>query len=85
MAVFQRGQNVPWHAVSTSRLFFVAEFIWLTCLVPSLALAEMKTLLVALYQRYSTTVSPEFRSLSPTATSRFELVYDDSYPIAEVG
>lgn len=45
----------------------------------------MKTLLVALYQRYSTTVSPEFRSLSPTATSRFELVYDDSYPVAEVG
>lgn len=50
----------------------------------SLAIAEMKTLLVALYQRYSTTVSYEFQFLSPTTTSRFELVYDDSFPIAEV-
>lgn len=50
----------------------------------SLALAEMKTLLVALYQQYTTTVSPAFRHMSPTATSRFELVYDDLLPIAEV-
>jgi hypothetical protein len=49
-----------------------------------LALAEMKTLLAAIYQTYSTTLNKEFEKLSPTATSRFELVYDDLFPIAEV-
>lgn len=50
----------------------------------SLALAEIKALLVAVYQQYSTVVSHEFQHLSPTATSRFELVYDDLFPISEV-
>jgi hypothetical protein len=49
-----------------------------------LALAEMKTLLAAIYQKYSTTLIPAFEKLSPTAVSRFELVYDDSFPIVEV-
>ncbi|CRG91230.1 Cytochrome P450 82A1 [Talaromyces islandicus] len=51
------------------------------CLRMHFALAEIKTLLAAIYQTYSTTLSPEFETLSPTATSRFELVYDESFPI----
>ncbi|OKL62473.1 hypothetical protein UA08_02560 [Talaromyces atroroseus] len=54
------------------------------CLGMHFALAEMKTLLAAIYQTYSTNLRPDFENLSPTATSRFELVYDDSFPIAEV-
>lgn len=57
---------------------------WEIFQIHSFALAEMKTLLAAIYQTYSTTLSPEFENLSPTATSRFELVYDDSFPIVEV-
>ncbi|KAH8803588.1 cytochrome protein [Xylogone sp. PMI_703] len=53
------------------------------CLGMHLALAEMNTLLAAIYQRYSTTMSPEFELLSPTATSRFELVYDGRFSIDE--
>ncbi|KAJ5264768.1 hypothetical protein N7505_007561 [Penicillium chrysogenum] len=53
------------------------------CLGTHLALAEMKTLLAAIYRAYSTTLDPEFENLSPKATSRFELVYDDSFPSCE--
>ncbi|KFY99399.1 hypothetical protein V498_00793 [Pseudogymnoascus sp. VKM F-4517 (FW-2822)] len=53
------------------------------CLGMHLAVAEMTTLLVAIYQRYSTAVSPKSQNLSPTASSRFELLYDDLFPIAE--
>ncbi|KAL2822757.1 cytochrome P450 [Aspergillus cavernicola] len=53
------------------------------CLGMHLAVAELKTLLVAIYQNNSTTMTPEFVGLSPTATSRFELVYDDSFPISQ--
>ncbi|GAD94318.1 benzoate 4-monooxygenase cytochrome P450, putative [Paecilomyces variotii No. 5] len=51
--------------------------------VNSLALAEIKTLLASIYSSYRTTLAQEFKGLSPTATSRFELVYDDSFAIDE--
>lgn len=51
----------------------------------SLALAEMKTLLATLYVKYESTLSEEFQGASPAATSRFEHVYDDMFPIAKVG
>ncbi|KAJ5176974.1 uncharacterized protein N7482_002851 [Penicillium canariense] len=54
------------------------------CLGMHLALAEMKTLMAAIYQEYTTKMDREFEKSSPTATSRFELVYDDHFPIREV-
>lgn len=84
VAFFQWGNDVCWDAVSTyysTSLFFLGHF-WLSIFGRwSLALAETKTLLVAIYQRYSTTLSPEFQNMSPAVTSRFELVYDDSFPL----
>ena len=85
VAVFQRGKDVSWYAVSSSLLSFpLAAFLTRVLENPSLALAEMKTLLAAIYQTYETKLSPEFEKLSPTATSRFELVYDDAFPIMKV-
>ena len=41
-------------------------------------------LLATLYGKYETTLDEQFQKSSPAATSRFELVYDDMFPIAEV-
>lgn len=49
-----------------------------------MALAEMKTLLAAVYRTYSTTLGQDFKGLSPTAMSRFELLHDDAFAIDEV-
>lgn len=56
----------------------------MACVFLSLALAEMKTLLAAIYRTYSTTLAQDFQGLSPTAMSRFELLHDDSFAIDEV-
>jgi hypothetical protein len=52
--------------------------------ISSLAMAEMKTLLAAVYQRYSTTLSPGWEGRSPAITSRFELVFDDFFSVDRV-
>lgn len=45
----------------------------------SLAMAEMTTLVVAIYQRYSTSIKMGCEDLSPGITSRFEVFHDDRF------
>lgn len=50
----------------------------------SLAMAEMTTLLAAIYRRYTTSEYERQRGTSPVITSRFEVFYDETLPKAEV-
>ena len=43
----------------------------------SLAMAEMTTLLAALYREYTTEPKGDFGDVSPAITSRFEVFYDE--------
>ena len=45
----------------------------------------MKTLLAAIYRKYSTTLLPGWDGLSPVVASRFELVRDDIVPPSVFG
>lgn len=42
-------------------------------------MAEMTTLVAAIYRTYATSVVPEFDDFSPGITSRFELFFDDQF------
>lgn len=46
----------------------------------SLAMAEMTSLVAAVYQRYTTSLVPGFEHTSPAITSRVELFYDETQP-----
>lgn len=50
----------------------------------SLAMAEMTTLLAAIYRRYSTSEYKRQRGTGPVITSRFEVFYDETLPKTEV-
>jgi hypothetical protein len=68
---------VHWHAVSISSkrmLYIVADQNSY-----SLAMAEMTTLVTAIYQRYSTSIKPGYEDVAPGITSRFEVFYDDNF------
>jgi hypothetical protein len=43
-------------------------------------MAEMTTLLAAIYRRYTTAEYDQQRGVSPGITSRFEVFYDESLP-----
>lgn len=43
-------------------------------------MAEMTTLLAAIYRRYTTTGYDRQKGISPGITSRFEVFYDESLP-----
>jgi hypothetical protein len=47
-------------------------------------MAEMTTLLAAIYRRYSTREYERQRGTGPVITSRFEVFYDETLPKAEV-
>lgn len=47
-------------------------------------MAEMTTLLAAIYRRYSTSEYERQRGTGPVITSRFEVFYDETLPKAEV-
>jgi hypothetical protein len=47
-------------------------------------MAEMTTLLAAIYRRYTTSEYKRQRGSSPVITSRFEVFYDETLPKAEV-
>ena len=47
-------------------------------------MAEMTTLLAAIYRRYSTSEYKRQRGTRPVITSRFEVFYDETLPKAEV-
>ena len=42
-------------------------------------MAEMTTLLAALYRKYTTTEQEKQKGVSPGISSRFELFYDDTF------
>lgn len=44
----------------------------------SLAMAEMTTLVAAIYRKYNTTPIGDFGTVSPGITGRYEVFYDDS-------
>lgn len=50
----------------------------------SLAMAEMTTLVAAVYRKYHTTIRKGFEGKSPAITSRFELFFDDNFADIEV-
>ncbi|OKL56728.1 hypothetical protein UA08_07860 [Talaromyces atroroseus] len=50
------------------------------CIGLHLAMAEMTTLLAAIYRRYTTSECKRQRGVSPGITSRFEVFYDESQP-----
>lgn len=63
--------------METRRLPFTASKIMLT-FANSLAMAQMTTLLAALYRKYSTSVQERQNGASPGITSRFEVFQDDT-------
>ncbi|RMY82732.1 hypothetical protein D0864_07990 [Hortaea werneckii] len=50
------------------------------CIGIHLAMAEMTSLVAAVYQRYTTSLAPGFEHTSPAITSRVELFYDETQP-----
>ncbi|UPX12671.1 uncharacterized protein EKO05_0003212 [Ascochyta rabiei] len=48
------------------------------CIGLNLAMAEMTTLVAALYRKYATTTTAGFDVMSPGVTSRFEMLYDEN-------
>ncbi|KAJ5953245.1 benzoate 4-monooxygenase cytochrome P450 [Penicillium verhagenii] len=53
------------------------------CIGLHLAMAEMTTLLAAIYRRYTTSEYERQRGVSPGVTSRFEVFYDETLPKME--
>ncbi|KAI0020435.1 cytochrome P450 [Xylariomycetidae sp. FL0641] len=49
------------------------------CIGIHLAMAEMTTLMAALYRKYTTRLQPRQKGVSPGVTSRFEVFYDESF------
>ncbi len=43
----------------------------------SLAMAEMTTLVAAIYRKYTTTAKDHFDVISPGVTARYEVFYDE--------
>lgn len=56
----------------------------LISLACSLAMAEMTTLVSAIYRKYTTSIAPGFEGKTPAITSRFELFYDETKDQIEV-
>lgn len=50
----------------------------------SLAMAEMTTLLAAIYRDYTTSEYEKQKGVSPGITSRFEVFYDETLPKIKV-
>jgi cytochrome P450 len=50
------------------------------CIGKHLAMAEMTSLVTAVYSRYTTALAPGFENKSPAITSRMELFYDETEP-----
>jgi hypothetical protein len=66
---------VHWDAV---RQLPVGDVNVLLLTLTSLAMAEMTTLLAALYRKYTTEPRDGFDIVSPGITSRFEVFFDES-------
>ena len=50
------------------------------CIGMHLAMAEMTTLVAAVYRQYSTSIATGCEDVTPGITSRFEVFYDDRFP-----
>ena len=47
-------------------------------------MAEMTTLVAAVYRKYTTKIAEGFEGTTPAITSRFELFYDETMPLRAV-
>jgi hypothetical protein len=47
-------------------------------------MAEMTTLIAALYREYQTSIAPGFENTTPGITARVEVFYDDRFPKLQV-
>lgn len=81
VGIFQWGQNVYRSAVSQNQ--WKNKFAIANGNVRSLAMAEMTTLVAAVYMNYSTSIQEKQKGISPGITSRFEVFSDETF--AEVG
>jgi hypothetical protein len=52
--------------------------------ISSLGMAEMTTLLAAIYRKYTTNGHKRQNEASPGITSRFEVFYDETFPEVKV-
>jgi hypothetical protein len=50
----------------------------------SLAMAEMTALTATIYREYQTSLVPEFQNATPGITARFEVFYDEKFPVMKV-
>ncbi|KAK1848962.1 benzoate 4-monooxygenase cytochrome [Colletotrichum chrysophilum] len=66
-------------AAEMNRWFWAFSSGGRMCIGLHLAMAEMTTLVAAIYRTYATSVVPEFDDFSPGITSRFELFFDDQF------
>ncbi|EQB57742.1 cytochrome P450 [Colletotrichum gloeosporioides Cg-14] len=66
-------------AAEMNRWFWAFSSGGRMCIGLHLAMAEMTTLVAAIYRTYTTSVVPEFDDFSPGITSRFELFFDDQF------
>lgn len=47
-------------------------------------MAEMTTLIAALYREYQTSIAPGFEDTTPGITARVEVFYDERFPKLQV-
>ena len=72
LGFLQRWEDVYRDAVSSSsRRLIIADN-------DSLAMAEMTTLVAAIYRKYTTATTRGFDKVSPGVTARYEIFYDES-------
>lgn len=76
LGFFKRSKNVHWNAVSRNGVMGDLVAKSNGRFMNSFAMAEMTTLATALYRKYSTSLKPSFKDISPGATSRFEVFFD---------
>lgn len=84
LGVLEWGEDVYWAAVgSIPSGIFVDGGMKLT-FCDSLAMAEMTTLVAAVYRVYSTSLLNGCENVAPGVTSRFEVFHDDMIEDVEV-
>jgi hypothetical protein len=47
-------------------------------------MAEMTALTATIYREYQTSLVPEFQNATPGITARFEVFYDERFPVMKV-
>ncbi|KAL6364456.1 hypothetical protein LRP88_01857 [Fusarium phalaenopsidis] len=67
-------------ATELNRWFWAFSSGGRMCIGMHLAMAEMTTLIAALYREYQTSIAPGFEDTTPGITARVEVFYDERFP-----